>query len=195
MKQKVFILLAGIALGMALVSGGYAAANTVMTATPSGQTFYIDGQKVTMTAYLIGGNNYVMLRDVGQAVGFNVYWDGAVQIESDKPYTGMAPGNSAPSPSQQTPGTITEEAVRDTLLRLKETYPSGTPYGAPYRSTSNGPYSGGMNCAGWATLCSDAAFGDLPWRTDRKPQMGTDPGRRPDPVRQQCRRSCCRGGK
>jgi hypothetical protein len=21
-----------------------------------------------------------------------------------------------------------------------------------------------MNCAGWATLCSDAAFGDLPWR-------------------------------
>ena len=22
----------------------------------------------------------------------------------------------------------------------------------------------GMNCAGWATLCSNAAFGDLPWR-------------------------------
>lgn len=21
-----------------------------------------------------------------------------------------------------------------------------------------------MNCAGWATLCSDAAFGNLPWR-------------------------------
>lgn len=169
MRQKILALLAGIALDMALVSGGYAAASAVLTATPSRQTFYIDGQEVTMTAYLIGGSNYVMLRDIGQAVGFNVYWDGAVQIESDKPYTGMAPGNSAPSPSQQISGTITEETVHDTLLSLKETYPSGTPYGAPYRSTSNGPYSGGMNCAGWATLCSDAAFGDLPWRRITNP--------------------------
>lgn len=91
MKQKVFTLLLGMALGMALVSGGSAVASTVLTATPSGQTFYIDGQQVAMTAYLIGGSNYVKLRDIGQAVGFNVYWDGTVQIESDKPYTGVAP--------------------------------------------------------------------------------------------------------
>ena len=47
-----------------------------------------------MTAYAINGNNYVMLRDIGKAVGFNVHWDstnGCVQIESDKPYTGTAP--------------------------------------------------------------------------------------------------------
>ena len=47
-----------------------------------------------MTAYAINGNNYVMLRDIGKAVGFNVPWDstnGCVQIESDKPYTGTAP--------------------------------------------------------------------------------------------------------
>ena len=31
------------------------------------------------------------LRDIGEAVGFNVYWDGAVQIDSDSPYTGAAP--------------------------------------------------------------------------------------------------------
>ena len=34
------------------------------------------------------------LRDIGKAVGFNVYWnaeDGSVQIETDKPYTGEAP--------------------------------------------------------------------------------------------------------
>ena len=46
-----------------------------------------------MTAYGINGNNYVMLRDIGNAVGFNVYWDSVnncVQIESDKPYTGAA---------------------------------------------------------------------------------------------------------
>ena len=39
----------------------------------------------------INGNNYVKLRDIGEAVGFNVYWDGAVQIDSDSPYTGAAP--------------------------------------------------------------------------------------------------------
>ncbi len=107
MRQKIFTLLAGMALGMALLSGGYAAANTVLTATPSSQRFYIDGQQTTMTAYLIGGNNYVRLRDVGRAVGFNVYWDGAVQIERDKPYTGVAPGNTAPVPTQQSSGTVT----------------------------------------------------------------------------------------
>ena len=34
------------------------------------------------------------LRDIGQAVGFNVFWDDTakcVQVESDKPYTGIAP--------------------------------------------------------------------------------------------------------
>ena len=34
MKQKAFILLAGMALGMALLSGEYAVVNTVLTATP-----------------------------------------------------------------------------------------------------------------------------------------------------------------
>ena len=169
MKQRILTLLAGMALGMALLSGGYAAANTVLAATPSSQTFCVDGRQVTMTAYLIGGSNYVRLRDIGQAVGFNVYWDGTVQIESDKPYTGVAPGNAAPAPTQQIPGAVTEETVYDTLLRLRETYPIGTPYGAPYRSTSGGPYHSGMNCAGWATLCSDAAFGNLPWRRINNP--------------------------
>lgn len=78
MKQRILTLLAGVALGMALLSGGYAAANTVLTAAPSSQTIYIDGRQVSMTAYLIGGSNYVKLRDVGQMVGFNVYWDGTV---------------------------------------------------------------------------------------------------------------------
>ena len=54
-----------------------------------------------MTAYSIGGNNYVRLRDIGEAVGFNVYWDGAaVQIESDRHYTGEPPASQA-APSEQ----------------------------------------------------------------------------------------------
>ena len=59
--------------------------------------FFVDGQEVKMTAYAINGNNYVMLRDIGKAVGFNVHWDstnGCVQIESDKPYTGTAPAKT-----------------------------------------------------------------------------------------------------
>ena len=54
------------------------------------------------------------LRDVGQAVGFNVYWDGgAVQVESDKPYTGEGPEAQPPAPAA-----VTEESVRAALAAL-----------------------------------------------------------------------------
>jgi hypothetical protein len=59
----------------------------------SSHRFFVDGKEVEMTAYGINGNNYVMLRDIGKAVGFNVYWDSVnncVQVESDKSYTGVA---------------------------------------------------------------------------------------------------------
>lgn len=161
MRQKIMILLAGMALGMALLSGGTAFASAVLTATPSNHVFYIDGRRVTLTAYEIGGNNYLKLRDIGQTVGFNVYWDGTVQIESDKPYTGVGPVSQAPAPMPQGP---TEETVQAALMALRERYPHNTTWPTPYRSTSGGPYHRGINCSGWATLCSDAAFGDLPWR-------------------------------
>lgn len=47
-----------------------------------------------LTSYAINGSNYLKLRDIGEAVGFNVYWDTeqhCVQVESDMPYTGVAP--------------------------------------------------------------------------------------------------------
>ena len=92
MKQRITTLLLGMVLGMALIGGSHAAASAILTATPSTQPIYVDGQRVSMTAYSIGGNNYVKLRDAGEAVGFNVYWDGgAVQIESGNPYTGIGP--------------------------------------------------------------------------------------------------------
>lgn len=55
---------------------------------------FVDGREVQMEAYVINGNNYVRLADIGKQVGFNVYWDSntkTVQIEADKPYTGIAP--------------------------------------------------------------------------------------------------------
>lgn len=64
---------------------------------------------------------------------------------------------------------LTEENVRDAIVALKEIYPTGTVYPTPYRSTSNGPYSGGVHCSGWATLCSDTAFGNLSWQRVEQP--------------------------
>ena len=60
----------------------------------SNHRIFVDGAEVQMEAYTINGNNYVKLRDIGERVGFNVYWDSAnhcVQVESGKPYTGEAP--------------------------------------------------------------------------------------------------------
>ena len=69
----------------------------------------VDGKEVQMEAYRIKGNNYVQLRDIGKAVGFEVYWDsanGCVQVESGKPYTGEAPAKAEPDkpvPHSQNP--------------------------------------------------------------------------------------------
>ena len=94
-KQTLMVGAVSFALGAALFGGGAAYAAGVM-AERSANPVYIDGQRVELEAYSINGANYVKLRDVGQAVGFNVFWDGAaVQVESGKPYTGKAPTSAA----------------------------------------------------------------------------------------------------
>lgn len=65
-----------------------------ITAERSANRIFVDGQEIQIEAYAIHDNNFMQLRDIGKAVGFNVYWnaeDGSVQIESNKPYTGAAP--------------------------------------------------------------------------------------------------------
>lgn len=66
---------------------------------------------------------------------------------------------------------LTEENAHEILMGLKEKYPSGTLYGAPYRPTTSiyRPYGNYDHCAGWAMLCSDAIFGELPWRRIKHP--------------------------
>ena len=98
-------LLTGMVLGASLVGG--AAAGIV--AEPTWQNIYVDGQQVSMTAYNIAGNNYVKLRDIGQQVGFNVYWDNGVQIDSDAPYTGIAP-------MQATQALPTVDEIREEMI-------------------------------------------------------------------------------
>ena len=93
MKQRMACLLIGILMGAVLLGGNISqAAETFLKAFPSANQFYLDGEPVQMEAYAINGSNYVRLRDIGEVVGFNVYWDNenhCVQVESDKPYTGQ----------------------------------------------------------------------------------------------------------
>ena len=160
-REAVFMGL-GILAGLAL-SVPAAQAATSITATLSTQPIYVDGQRVDMTAYAIGGNNYVRLRDIGKAVDFGVTYDAAansVRIDSAQHYNEESPAASSGP---------TEESVQAALAQLREAYPTGAVYPTPYRSASGGPYYRGIHCSGWATLCSDAAFGDLPWRRIDRP--------------------------
>ena len=90
--KRIGSFIAGLMIGAMFFSGTVAYAAGII-AERSSHRFYVDGEEVEMTAYGINGNNYVMLRDIGKAVGFNVYWDSVnncVQVECDKPYTGVA---------------------------------------------------------------------------------------------------------
>ena len=105
-KKTITAMVTGMAIGAALVSE--AAAGIV--AEPTWQKIYVDGQQVSMTAYNIAGQNYVRLRDIGQQVGFNVYWENGVQIDTDAPYTGVAPVQEVSS--QPTIMEIWEEMIQ-----------------------------------------------------------------------------------
>ena len=79
----------------------------------------VDGKEAQMEAYVINGNNYVMLRDVGKTVGFEVYWDGdakCVQIESEKPYTGEAPVTSAEAKPVEQPAQTDVAAAKQDIV-------------------------------------------------------------------------------
>ena len=80
MKGKFFLFACGVLTGAALFSGASAVA-AGLVAEPSWSPIYVDGQQVQMTAYNISGNNYVKLRDIGKAVGFNVYFQDGVQVD------------------------------------------------------------------------------------------------------------------
>lgn len=94
-KKNLILVAAGILIGMSLALPTAHAAEEFFRAVRSSHEFFLDGEKIEMEAYLINGNNYVKLADIGKMVGFNVYWDGAVYINSDVPYTGKTPDQSS----------------------------------------------------------------------------------------------------
>lgn len=105
------LLLAGI------TTTAYAAG---IMAERSHHRIVVDGKEAQMEAYVINGNNYVKLRDIGKAVGFEVYWDsenGCVQVESGKPYAGeetAKDGAIKPTP-QPEPTVPTNDADVDAM--------------------------------------------------------------------------------
>ena len=99
------LILCGLVLGLTLSSPAARAVGSLKV-TLSTNRILVDGKEVRLTAYNINGNNYVMLRDVGKTVGFEVYWDGdakCVQVESGKPYTGEAPAKAEDTKSTEQP--------------------------------------------------------------------------------------------
>ena len=97
--KSIGYILCGVLIGGVLLNGDATNAVAGLMAERSSQPIYVDGQKVELEAYNIAGSNYVKLRDVGKAVGFNVSWDGsAVQIDSDAPYEDDSLQAAAPLP-------------------------------------------------------------------------------------------------
>ena len=67
MRSKMLLFGMGVLTG-AMLFGGATALAAGLTAEPSHHRFYVDGREVSLTAYNIAGNNYVRLRDIGEAV-------------------------------------------------------------------------------------------------------------------------------
>ncbi len=108
MKKQMYFT-AGILAGAVLVSGGAALA-AGLTAAPSSQKFYLDGEPVNLEAYNINGYNYVKLGDLSPMVGFDLAYDSA----TNSVYIGERPAQE-PAP---------EGAIKlpegDAKLNLKE---------------------------------------------------------------------------
>ena len=170
--RELFFMGIGILTGFALC-GPAAQAADYLKATLSSQPIYVNGQRVQMEAYSIHGNNFVKLRDIGQAVDFGVTYDSAtnsVRIDPNSSYQEEVK-QVAQTPASPSATTLTEENVRSTIWALRNTYPHGAPYPAPYvpNNPFDRPFSNCDACAGWAMLCSDAAFGNLPYRQISNP--------------------------
>ena len=106
-KREAIFMGIGILAGLALSGPAAQAATTAITATLSSQPIYVDNQRVFMTAYSIGGNNYVRLRDIGKAVDFGVIYDAAtnsVHIDTNAHYQ-----------EEATPSALTEASIQATL--------------------------------------------------------------------------------
>ena len=98
-KHGASLLAAGVLAGMVIGTPTAHAVTEYIKALPNSSVIYVDGEEVRLEAYTIDGSNYVKLRDIGQAAGFNVYWQEGVHIDTNAPYTGEAPSAAVTLPA------------------------------------------------------------------------------------------------
>ncbi len=86
MYMKRYSFISGFIAG-AIIFGGISVAAAGITVALSSHSFYFNGVKTYIEAYIINGNNYVKLRDVAKALNIGVeYENGTVEVVSNKPY-------------------------------------------------------------------------------------------------------------
>ena len=81
----------GVAAGVLLCAAftATARAGSGLTALPVSQQVTVNGRQVEMDGFLIADSNYVKLRDVGELLDVNVYWEDGVYIDTTASYTGL----------------------------------------------------------------------------------------------------------
>ena len=112
--------IAGAAGLSALMMACAGAANTA-TATPTGNSIYVDGTKVNGAAYMINSNNYFKLRDIaamvnGSAKQFEVSWNQAakrIDLTTNKAYTVVGGELALPSNSSRSAKESSATVYRD----------------------------------------------------------------------------------
>ena len=107
-SQRIPIDLAGIS--DTSVSGAAAKRST--------QRFALDGYYINVTAYLIGGNNYVRLRDIALQINFCVEYEEANRRVNIYPglFYGEEPNDGADTPNGST--VVTDEMLRNWELEM-----------------------------------------------------------------------------
>jgi len=135
-EKCVALVITGVLIGASLPSA-VMAAEDYLKAIPSLQEFFVDGQRVELEAYSIGGHNYVKLRDIGRAVDFSVSYDpqtNSVIVVSGSPYqeeaTVEAPTQTDTAPA--TPAIFTGYLTEEVYSTIRETMLTGkaTPFGS-----------------------------------------------------------------
>lgn len=116
-KKRTIAIAAGLSALMMACAG---AANTA-TATPTGNSIYVDGKQVNGAAYMINSNNYFKLRDIAAMVNgsvkqFEVSWNQTkkrIDLTTNKAYTVVGGELALPSATAKTAKESTAVVYKD----------------------------------------------------------------------------------
>ena len=76
------------------------------TASPTASKIYLNGKELSLTVYLIGGNNFFKLRDLMEAIDVFVGYDNATKAITLDTSKGYVPEGSATTPVTPTPSGV-----------------------------------------------------------------------------------------